>query len=93
MANRKKLYREYDEDGQLIKLECGTCGKIKSIDCFDKCKTKKDGVHTICKACVKEQKKQHYINNKDNILEQKKQYRIINKDKKHIKILNAIFSI
>ena len=38
----KRLYREYDEKGTLIKLECCKCHKIKSIDNFSKNKTCKD---------------------------------------------------
>lgn len=38
----KRLYRKYDEKtGELIKLECGICHEIKTVDCFNKDKSKK----------------------------------------------------
>lgn len=35
-CKRKILYREYDNKGNLIKLECSNCGEIKTVDCFNK---------------------------------------------------------
>lgn len=78
---RRELYREYDEDGELIKLECDTCHQIKSVKCFHKCKSKKDGVHTKCKNCIKNYQQEYCIINKEKIREQRKQYIKINKEK------------
>lgn len=48
----RKLHREYDDKtGELIKLECGKCHEIKTVDCFCKDKSKKDGVQTKCRQC------------------------------------------
>ena len=88
----KRLYREYDEEGNLIKLECSNCGEIKTVDNFHKSKVNKDGVRTICKSCFSVYRKNHYIKNKDKIhenyiinrekkLEQVHQYQLNNKDK------------
>lgn len=38
----KRLYRKYDKKtGELIELECGKCHEIKTVDCFNKDKSKK----------------------------------------------------
>ena len=83
--SRKILYREYNNKGDLIKLECSNCGQIKAVDCFHKSKNRKDGFCTTCKKC-----KQIYFNqNKDNILKQQQEYYkenksiIINKKKEY----------
>lgn len=81
----KLLFREYDKNGNIIKMQCGKCGQIKSIDCFNKDKSQKDGYHTICKSCRTEYRaknkvkrseydKQYYSTNKEKILERKKEY-------------------
>ena len=56
---RKGVLRNYDNDGNLISLECGKCNEIKAVSEFSKCKSKKDGVHTVCKDCIKEYCKQN----------------------------------
>ena len=53
----RRLYREYDENDNLVKLECCKCGEIKTVDNFNKNKSKKDGVYNICKECRKEYNK------------------------------------
>ena len=65
----KRLYREYDEKGKLIKLQCGTCREIKTIDNFNKNKNYKDGYKYTCKLCLKEYRCQHYQKYKEKILE------------------------
>ena len=81
----KRLYREYDENGTLIKLECRDCHEIKTVDNFHKGKKYKDGVVTLCKNCKKKydevNSKQYYINNKEKVSERLHQYRINNKEK------------
>ena len=52
--SKRVLYREYDKDGNLIKLECGKCGEIKTIDNFYKRKDSKDGYNTKCKKWEKD---------------------------------------
>ena len=78
----KRLYREYDDDGNLIKLECSKCGEIKSVDNFNKCKTCKDGYRYECKLCKKEYSHQRYQENKEKELERSHQYYQDNKEKK-----------
>ena len=45
----KRLYREYDKNGTLIKLECTHCHEIKSVDNYTKRKNYKDGYFNMCK--------------------------------------------
>ena len=77
----KRLYREYDDKCNLIKLECGSCREIKTVDNFDKCKSKKDGYHTLCKFCIKEYHSQYNKNNKEKINNHNNQYYQENKEK------------
>ena len=37
----KELYREYDEEDNLIKLECSKCHEIKTVDYFFKNRSKR----------------------------------------------------
>ena len=78
---RKKLYREYDEKGTLIKKECCKCGKIKSADNFSKHKGCKDGYNGECKECHSIYRKNYYLKNKDKELEKQHQYYQENKQK------------
>lgn len=57
---------------------CKKCLADKLISDFSKNKNTKDGLQDKCKICVKEYKKQYYINNKDKILEKAKEYYIEN---------------
>ena len=79
--SKRLLYREYDEKGNLIKLECCKCGEIKSVNNFNKSKSKKDGYVVTCKECRQNYVRNHYKNNKEKILNQCKEYRINNKEK------------
>ena len=56
---RKGVLRNYDSNGNLISKECSKCHEIKSVSEFSKDKSKKDGVHTRCKDCCKEYRKQN----------------------------------
>ena len=60
--------------------KCTQCGVWKPLEEYYKDKTKKDGRQTKCKECVKEQRRQHYQNNKEQILEQHKQHYQNNKE-------------
>ena len=88
----RRLYREYDENGNLVKLECCKCGEIKTVDNFNKNKSKKDGVYNICKECRKEYNKnnrekeyerqrRYYENNKDRERKKRRQYYENNQEK------------
>ena len=48
----KRLYREYDNEGNLTKLECTKCKEIKTVDNFFKDKYAKDGYKIRCKQCL-----------------------------------------
>ena len=77
----KRLYREYDEEGNLIKKECSKCGEIKSVVNFYKNKTHKDELSSCCKECVSIYRKNLYLKNKDKTLEQSHEYYINNREK------------
>jgi len=55
---------------------CTNCKIEKSLDCFSKNKKSKDGYYTWCKECCK----QHYEENKEEILIKGKIYNQKNKD-------------
>ena len=55
---------------------CTTCGVGKSSEQFAKDKTKRDGLHTKCKECVKAYK----AANAERIASQRKEYRQANKE-------------
>ena len=59
MGRKCELLRNYDSDGNLISLECGTCHEVKAVSEFNKCKGMKDGIGTRCKDCRKEYRKQN----------------------------------
>lgn len=55
----KKLYREYDESGQIINKECRLCGTIQPISHFytnsQRTPQNTDGYMYCCKRCSKQQ--------------------------------------
>ena len=75
--SKKVLYREYDEEEKLIKLECSKCGEIKEVNCFCKNKNRKDGVNIICSLCMKK----YYEYNKEKISKIQAEYQRNNKEK------------
>ena len=77
----RKIYREYDKEGNLIKKECCKCGEIKSVDNFYKRKDSKDSIDNICKECKKYYAKTRYKKNKDKIRDYEIRYRAAHKDK------------
>ena len=60
---------------------CSKCKIEKELTEFNKNKTKKDGLHNLCKSCVKEYNKEYYKENKDIIIKQVREYRAKNKSK------------
>ena len=70
--SKKVLYREYDEKGNLIKLECSKCREIKTVDNFYKRNTNKskDGVNPQCKKCICEKQRKYQSEHK----EERKEY-------------------
>ena len=74
----KRVLRNYDGNGNLISLECSVCHEVKAVSEFSKCKSKKDGVYTICKDCDNKRNKEYRKENTDKI----KEYYQQNKDKK-----------
>ena len=77
----KRLYREYDENCNLIKLECGSCREIKTVNKFYKSKSGKDGYTNKCKLCIKEHHKQYHEENKEKLNKHNRQYYQENKEK------------
>lgn len=93
--SRKRIERNYDDDGNLISKKCTKCGQIKNINEFYKDKSKSDGLQSKCNICskrkmkesyesnegyYKEYSKKRYEDNKKNILKRKKKYYEDNKD-------------
>ena len=70
---RKGVLRNYDSDGNLISLECSKCHEVKAVSEFSKCKSKKDGVNTICKECDNKRSKEHRKQNAEHYAEWRKQ--------------------
>jgi hypothetical protein len=57
-----------------VMKKCNKCDKEKSSAQFHIKRAAKDGRASLCKECVSQQKKDHYINNKKHISEKKKRY-------------------
>ena len=77
MGRKQTLERIYDNEGKLIKKQCGKCGELKEVEMFNKRASSKDGLQAKCKDCMKN----HREENKDKILEYKKQYDKDNKER------------
>ena len=45
---------------------CTLCKKNKSLECFNKNKSRKDGLNNICRECSSARSKQYYNENKDH---------------------------
>ena len=54
---------------------CTKCGQVKPVSEFGLNKSKKDGLQSHCKECVKAYKKKHYEENKQYYLDKAKAYR------------------
>lgn len=77
----KRLIRNYDNNGNLISIECNKCHEIKGVNEFYKHKNTKDGIRSTCKECVNKYNAKYYKQNADKISEQKKEYYKQNTDK------------
>ena len=77
MSRFKTLQVVYDEKGNVLKKECGTCHELKDVTEFYKYKRNKDGILTICKDCMKDYKKK----NKTHIAKYHKDYYQENREK------------
>lgn len=77
---RRKLYREYDDEGKLVKLECSKCGVVKDGSEFSKDRSKKDGVQTTCNTCRSQQNAQYRQDHKEYFAQYSTQYRQDNKE-------------
>lgn len=69
-------------------IKCSTCNKSKSTDCYSLNRSKRNGLQSRCKECVKihrdknkESIKAYKLANKDVISAQRKEYRAENKEK------------
>ena len=54
---------------------CSKCGEVKPVSEFNKNDTKKDGLQTHCKECVKKYKQKHYSENKKYYIDKAKEYK------------------
>ena len=80
--SRKGVLRNYDSDGNLVSIECSKCHEVKAVSEFGKCKSKKDGVNTICKDCKKEYNAEYYKQNAEYYAEYSAEYYKQNADKR-----------
>lgn len=60
---------------------CTKCGQVKPVSEFGKNKSKKDGLQSHCKECVKIYKKKHYEENKEQYKIRNQSYREHNRDR------------
>lgn len=60
---------------------CNKCLSVKNFDSFSKDKTKSDGFCTICKDCVKKNRKAWYDKNKEKVKAQQRVYETENREK------------
>ena len=52
----------------MTQKKCYTCKAIRSVECFNKNKSRKDGLNSICKDCSKTRSKKYYSENKEKHL-------------------------
>lgn len=84
--NKKNLLtHDFFGDRQYLLLMetkyCNKCDRDKSVKDFNKNKSKKDGLASICKKCHKNYRHDHYVKNKDKVYEQVYTYREKNSKK------------
>jgi hypothetical protein len=64
--------------------QCSICKEEKSLDLFNKNKTKKDGYQTMCKPCSQARSRKYYRNNHDKHIAEiaKRKKKVINENRK-----------
>ena len=72
--SRKKIIKNYDDEGNLISKECSCCHEIKPVSEFHKCKRNTDGLQLKCKRCSKEYSKEYYKDNAESLKKYSKEY-------------------
>lgn len=77
-VNNSKLLI-YQSDVVSLKV-CNKCNSLKSLDSFCKDRTKKDGLHTVCKSCKYFTDKAYRERNKDRIRKRQKQWEKENRE-------------
>jgi len=60
---------------------CKTCGEEKGLECFGTAKTCKDGYRGECKACISENRREYYEDNREKKAAYDKNYREANFEK------------
>ena len=60
--------------------KCSKCKDVKSADDFYVDKSKKDGLQSNCKSCIKEISSARYNGNRLSIIERQKNYQVKNRD-------------
>ena len=86
--SKKELIRIYDDEGKLIKKQCGKCGEIKDVKDFTKRKDSEDGLRGDCKECMRK----CWNKNKEQYYKQKK-YIMKKIEKKFLKVRRYIIVI
>jgi predicted restriction endonuclease len=59
---------------------CNACKQHKSIICFSKNRTKKDGLQATCKDCLNARNSKYYSDHQETLLASRKQYRADNEE-------------
>jgi hypothetical protein len=81
---RKKIEQltKIEVDGVLVDAKaCGKCKAEKPISCFSKNKNRAFGLQWSCKDCCREERRNHYVNNKEAHYENTRAYRERNRER------------
>lgn len=60
---------------------CKICKLEKHLSEFNKRSAEKDGIHKICRQCIRARKKEYYNRSPENIINRSREYRLKNKEK------------
>src|SRR6266550_5561233 len=85
----KEKIRKMEENNIKLKRCYGYCGELKSLDCFGKNKSKKDGLQDVCKSCRAKFNAEH----KNEKSDYNKKYVEKNKNKFNVEIINVMTKI
>lgn len=80
MQGLQLLALSLEDNMETTKL-CKCCNTTKEINQFNKNKSKKDGLSSECKECIKIYKKEYRLKNVEKIKAGKKKYYEANKEK------------